>query len=101
MPQLPYQRQINEWYCGPAVLQMVLGGFGVRASQERLARMSGTNAKHGTPRAGLVRTLRAEGFRVRARHGRTLTEVEKAVADGKTVVVLYVEKEADEAHYAI
>ncbi len=99
--RFPHRRQINDWYCGPATLQMILSGFGIRASQEALARTSGTNERHGTPRAGLLRALRAHGLRGSARHGRGLEELDAAVLSGKAVIVLYVEKEADEGHYAV
>jgi ABC-type bacteriocin/lantibiotic exporter with double-glycine peptidase domain len=98
--KIPYHRQANEWYCGPATLQMALGAFGIRASQRVLARASGTNTKNGTPRAGLVRTLRAKGLRSEARHGRSLAELAKTVREGRVTVVLYIEPEG-EAHYAV
>ena len=101
MRRFPHHRQINDWYCGPAVLQMALAGFGIRASQPALAREANTNEKHGTSRAGMLRTLRRHGLRGSARHGRSLAELDAASGAGKAVVVLYVEKEADEAHYAV
>jgi len=101
MLRVPHHRQINEWTCGPASMAMALGAFGARASQAALAREAGTNAKRGTTRAGLVRTLRAHGLRATARHGRTLAEIERLRRDGRVVIVLYVETEADEAHYAV
>lgn len=99
--RVPHHRQINDWTCGPATLQMVLGAFGVRATQRGLMMIAGTNPRHGTTRAGLVRALRQKGFRADARHGRTLAELDAALRAGKAVIVLYIEKEADEAHYAI
>lgn len=99
--RIPHRRQINDWYCGPAVLQMILAGYGMLASQPTLARAAGTNERHGTSRAGMARALRSRGFRVEARHGRTLDEIAAALRSGKRVVMLYVEKAAEEAHYAI
>lgn len=99
--KIPHHRQINDWTCGPASLQMALGAFGIRATQRGLMLRAGTNPRHGTTRAGLVRVLRAMGLRASARHGRTLAELDAARRGGEAVIILYIETEAEEAHYAM
>lgn len=55
-------------YCGPACLQMVLEYFGIRESQKKLGKIAGTTRVTGTPHHGMIKTLRAYGFNVKATH---------------------------------
>ena len=50
---LPRIRQISEYHCGPAVLQMLLGQRGVAANQERLTEL-----------ADVAATIKTQGARV-------------------------------------
>jgi hypothetical protein len=57
---LPRVRQISEYHCGPAVLQMLLGQRGVAANQERLtelADVAATIATHGARVDQLARAV--------------------------------------------
>ena len=57
---LPRIRQISEYHCGPAVLQMLLGQHGVVADQERLtelADVAATIASHGARVDQLARAV--------------------------------------------
>lgn len=57
---LPRIRQISEYHCGPAVLQMLLAHRGVAASQERLtelAEVAATIATHGARVDQLARAV--------------------------------------------
>jgi len=101
MLRFPYYRQSNDWSCGAASLRMALGAFGVRGTEAGFRKMLGTNARTGTTREALRKVARAYGFVARAGHGKDLAELARATKAGRAVVVLYKEKEADEAHYAI
>jgi hypothetical protein len=39
-PGLPHIRQISEYHCGPAVLQMLLAQHGVTANQQHLTELA-------------------------------------------------------------
>lgn len=55
-------------YCGPACLQIVLEYFGIRETQKKLGKIGGTTRVTGTPHHGMIKTLRAYGFDVKAMH---------------------------------
>lgn len=101
MLRFPFFRQSNDWSCGAATLRMALGAFGVQGTEAGFRKMLGTNAKTGTTRAALRRVAHAFGFVTSARHGRSLAELDRRLRAGEAVVVLYKEREADEAHYAV
>jgi ABC-type bacteriocin/lantibiotic exporter with double-glycine peptidase domain len=101
MTRVPFRWQHNDWTCGPATLAMALASFGVQVEPRRLVRTLGANPRTGTSRASLARGARGFGFRTRARHHRTLAELERDLRGGMVVIVLYREPDGEEAHYAI
>ena len=56
---LPRIRQISEYHCGPAVLQMLLGQRGVAADQERLTELADVAATIETHGARVDQLARA------------------------------------------
>lgn len=56
---LPRVRQISEYHCGPAVLQMLLGHCGVTADQERLTELADVAATIETHGARVDQLARA------------------------------------------
>ncbi len=59
---VPYHKQDNEYYCGPAVLQMVFNYFGYFKSQNLLADGAGTNEEIGTTNQNMIKTAVSHGF---------------------------------------
>lgn len=45
---VPLIQQVEDYYCGPASMQMVLKFFGINKTQQELAKSTGTNQVNGT-----------------------------------------------------
>lgn len=101
MRKVPFYPQKNDYYCGPATLEMTLASFGIRASQDTLAKTAKTNKKIGTSTTNLVHTLRAYKLRVRAGNKQTITRIKTALAAGDVVIICYTEPILEWGHYAI
>lgn len=54
--------QENGWYCGPAVMQMLLSHYGLEASQSNLAQELNTSSVTGTEYADLARVASVHVF---------------------------------------
>ena len=92
--------QIHDYYCGPAVIVTVLRAYGIRTTQKKAERLARTNKKIGTTTRGLVSALRSFGVEVNA--GRqTIGGVDRAIRDGKVVIVCYTEPNENVGHYAV
>lgn len=98
---VPFFKQKNSFYCGPAVLQMIFAYFGTIISQDRLARAMRTTKKRGTLRKQLMRAATYSGLKVRAKHQATIADITRYLRRGVPVVVNYIEPSDDEGHYAI
>ena len=92
--------QINDYFCGPAVIVTALGAFGIRTTQKKVAKLARTNKKIGTTTKGLVSALRSFGVKVNAGR-RTLGDIRRAIQDGKVVIVCYTEPHENVGHYAL
>lgn len=98
--EMPYFRQENDYYCGPAILQMILERFGIKKSQEEIAKVADTNSERGTFHRDLLKMVRENGLYAYAKRHATVKEIEKFVDEGLPIVVNYIEPEGD-GHYAI
>lgn len=101
MKEIPFFAQETEYYCGPAVMQMILAAHGATATQEEIARAAYTNPEVGTLPEALVTTLQGFGRVVDAKQHRTIAELEHALTEDKIVVVLFIEPEEEVDHYAL
>jgi ABC-type bacteriocin/lantibiotic exporter with double-glycine peptidase domain len=100
MLHIPFRRQQNDWYCGPACLQMVLGYFGIRKSQDALAKMAKTNKRTGTTRANLLKTLRRQKLIARQTEKLALADLHRKTAD-YIILINYPELSENIDHYAL
>lgn len=99
--RIPYYRQENDYFCGPACVQMVLASDGVVLSQARLARLLPTNAIAGTPRKNIIRFLRARGYKVLAGSGQSYASIRRYLSQGWRMMVNYREPSEDIPHLAV
>jgi ABC-type bacteriocin/lantibiotic exporter with double-glycine peptidase domain len=99
--RIPFYRQQNSFYCGPAIIQMAVGAFGTRITQKEAARRAGTTHTHGTKTAALVRALKSFGLRIEAGNNKNLSLLRRALTQGSIVVVCYTEPILEWGHYAI
>ncbi|RJR12548.1 hypothetical protein C4585_03515 [Candidatus Parcubacteria bacterium] len=96
-----YAHQMNNYYCGPAVIVTALRSYGIRVTQREAAKRAKTTKEKGTSTSGLVRALKSFGLRVHASGKSTLKDVRKGIGEGITVIVCYTEPKAEEGHYAV
>ena len=104
-----FRRQRTNYYCGPAIIQMVLAKAGVRITQRQAAleartdKVSGrsTGAEVGTSLRGLLSALKSFGLRAVAAQKKKVTDIARAVAEGKTVIVCYTERHYNWGHYSL
>ena len=73
---VPYYKQNNEYYCGPAVLQMVFNYFGYLKKQDVLADDANTNEEVGTTNQNMIKTATENGFYCYVNNNSTFFEVE-------------------------
>lgn len=101
MKKIPFYPQNNEYYCGPATLQMTLAAFGIKASQQTLAKTARTNSKKGTSVLNMIRTLRSYTLHVQAGNLSTLGQIKKFLKKEGVVIVCYTEPVLEWGHYII
>lgn len=99
--RIPFFKQQNDYYCGPAVIKMTLAAHGINLSQRTLAREAQTNARIGTGTKGMVQTFKRHHLVISAKNRNTLYELEQALAEKKLVVICYTECTDNAGHYAI
>src|SRR3989344_6188386 len=108
MRKIPFFHQRTEYYCGPAIIQMVLAIYGIRVTQRKIAwhaktdKMFGkaTGKETGTSIHNMLRTLRIFGVIVQAGNNRTTTGIKRALKQNKLVIVCFTEREYSWGHYA-
>ena len=98
---LPYYKQETDFYCGPAVVQMLFAGRGVMMTQVQLAEALGTTAGAGTSLEAIVHILSLHGFETKHKNGASLADIAEALGAGKSALVGYTETENQEPHYAL
>lgn len=98
---LPYVRQSNDYFCGPATLSMIFAHAGFNRSQQQLAPLLQTRARFGTRRSSLVRVARQNGFRVKVWSSATLAQLRECVKRDIPVLVNYRETDDDISHFAV
>lgn len=99
--KIPFVRQKNDYFCGPAVLAMALRALGIRATQQEAARRAGTTKKNGTSAKGLIAALKSFGVRAEAGNRKTFADIKQALKKNRIVIVCYTEKHWDWGHYAV
>jgi len=92
--------QINNHFCGPAVVVTTLRAFGIHATQRQIARIARTKKSVGTSTKELVSVLRRFGVHVTDGDGNTLNKIRKEIQK-RVVIVCYTEPHQEEGHYGI
>lgn len=99
--KIPYFRQVKDYYCGPAALQMVLAYYRIKISQAALAGLLGTTKKSGTRRQALAAVARCFGFKTYCLTNANLRQVERLLKSNVPVIVNYFLKGEGVGHYAV
>jgi uncharacterized protein YvpB len=102
---VPYVRQTNGYFCGPAVIEMLLGFSGVKATQKELAKTGKTKSYRakvpGTMHNGLIKIARKYGFYCYVHESSSLHLLKHFIIDGYPVVVNYTNPSNNEGHYSV
>jgi ABC-type bacteriocin/lantibiotic exporter with double-glycine peptidase domain len=96
---VPYYRQQTDYWCGPAIAQMILASFGIRERQVILAQKARTSASKGTGRAALLNVFRSYGLVAPSRRYATLKDIARVLAGGTPIVVNYVD--GGQGHFSL
>ncbi|HWB34360.1 MAG TPA: cysteine peptidase family C39 domain-containing protein [Candidatus Paceibacterota bacterium] len=99
--QIPLIQQENDYYCGPAIIEMILGAYGKKITQNEAAKLAGTTEAVGTSLDGLIDALRKEGFSIDVAENRTIDDLQHALQSDEIVIVNYTEPVWEWGHYAI
>lgn len=99
--KIPYVKQKNDWFCGPACAKMILDAAGFSYSQDAVGRMLGTSPYHGTNRKDLETLFRKKQFLVKRITGASVADLRDALAKGFFIIVNYTELEEDIGHFAV
>jgi ABC-type bacteriocin/lantibiotic exporter with double-glycine peptidase domain len=67
MRTLPFFRQQNEFYCGPAIVQMILAAYDTSLTQRQAAIRMKTNRHIGTKPSAMIALLLSFGYTVQAK----------------------------------
>jgi len=99
--KVPFCKQKNLFYCGPACLQMVFSFFGKRESQENIAHLANTSPQKGTSRKNMGKATAGVGFSCCCKNNSTIGEIKRFIKLGLPVIVSYTEPTTEEGHYAV
>lgn len=96
--KVPIFRQTPS-YCGPTSLRMILGYYGVKASEKGIAKASGARKKIGTPAKGLVKAAKRYGFSARVKDNARISDIQDCLLKGIPPIVNWFS--TDEGHYSV
>jgi ABC-type bacteriocin/lantibiotic exporter with double-glycine peptidase domain len=88
--KIPYHKQENPYYCGPAVLQMVFEYFGCLKDQKYLAEFSKTSEAFGTSNLNMIKTVSEHGFYYYEKNNSNFVEVKSFLNMGLPVIVRFI-----------
>lgn len=102
---IPHRRQLNDYMCGPATLQMVLAFLGEQKSQRKIRKLMkaspGELKSHGMDNYKMVRGIQRAGFYAYVNENSNLDELKLFVKQGYPVVVNYIEPSHEDGHFAV
>jgi ABC-type bacteriocin/lantibiotic exporter with double-glycine peptidase domain len=98
---IPFHKQLNDYNCGPAAIQMVFDYFNNHIDQKILEKSLHTSRREGTTHGALIRKATREGFYCYVNNNSTLFEIKHFLSMGLPVVVNFVEPSNNEGHYAV
>lgn len=81
-------RQVFDFDCGAAALQIVMAYYGVEVRADELMAALGTGPATGTPVARMVAVAEEHGFTVKATGGWSLKDLKGMIKNGYPVIVL-------------
>ena len=98
---IPFVKQINDYFCGPASLQMLFNYHNCTKTQEELAEIMGTEKAVGTKKKNMIKAVKRHGFHYCAKENSYIEEIENFLKNKIPVVVNFIEPSDDDSHYAV
>lgn len=99
--KIPYDKQENDYDCGPASLQMAFDYFKFHISQYKLEKEGKTNPKTGTNHENMIHVARKNGFHTYVNTNSSVSEIKEFLKQKKPIIVDYIEPSSEEGHYSI
>lgn len=109
LPVKPFQETLHGSFCGPAVIKMVLGFYGIEKSEDEVATLSNKDDDLGIGDKDIKRALEGEGLKVEIKNFASFDDIQ-AVLDKKSPVIVswmtrgrndYDEDEVADGHYSV
>jgi ABC-type bacteriocin/lantibiotic exporter with double-glycine peptidase domain len=97
---MKHRQQEKDYYCGPAVAQMILANFNIVKSQKNLALQLKTKKSNGTSHKQLVNVLKKYALTIIETKDSTIPQMKRDLAKRIVVTCYYLPKEKT-GHYAI
>lgn len=98
---IPFVRQINDYFCGPASLEMIFGYFNCEKSQCELAKIMGTKEIVGTEKDKMVKAVHEHDFHYYEKNNSDFDEISRLLKNKVPVIVNFIEPSDNESHYAV
>lgn len=103
--EVPFRKQVNDYMCGPATLQMVLAFFGRQKSQRKLRKLMQASPaelkSRGTANHKMVKAAQKAGFYVYVNEDSIIEEAKYFVSLGYPVIINYIEPSENEGHFSV
>jgi len=99
--RVPFYWQINNYACGPAVLQMLLKFYGISRSQKNLMKLAKTNKRVGTTRRNLVLAFKKFDLNTTVVFPSELKTIQEYLKKKMPVIVSYLELDSDQEHFSV
>ncbi|MBI4708864.1 MAG: C39 family peptidase [Candidatus Portnoybacteria bacterium] len=105
----PFQEALHKGYCGPAVLKMILGYYGIDISEKELAKLSGASKNMGIDDKAIVAVLQKSGLKAAVKNNANFSDIKGYFSKNIPVIVDwfsrgrqdYAESEVADGHYSI
>lgn len=101
MIKLPFFKQSTNYFCGPAVVRMILAFYGQDFTEEELVKILKPTVDIGTGYTDLTNLFIARGLAVSEKQNGSVQDLIDFVNKNIPVIVNYVEPKDDDGHYAV
>jgi ABC-type bacteriocin/lantibiotic exporter with double-glycine peptidase domain len=83
----PFQETLNNGYCGPASLKIVLDYYGINKTEKEIAKMAGWNKTLGIDDKEIKKAAEMLGFRVKVKNNSNYRNIQNWLDKGVPVIV--------------
>ncbi len=99
--KLPYYHQKNCYFCGPTSLKMVFENFGIRKTEDEIARLAGTRKERGTTHQGMIEACRMCGCSCFVHENANMANVKAFLKAKLPVIIDWIDSKSDDGHYSV